>query len=138
VSRADANEVTMLVRAALPQYVVTHEYPGVIAVQLDDKLRWCFGTVNETWGGDLIDHEDNELKHISLEVHSTESFADVCAHAIVDFIGGDVDRRAELERCLRELRCCVGFLNEEGTTCVEQRLSNILGDTADELETYLA
>ena len=141
---ANLSHVTLLARAALPQYVVTHEHPGVVSVWLDDNVRWVFGTANELWGGDLLvkDRDNNDmeetLKSAILPIPSSHEDAETCAIAIVDFITGGTDRHRDLHRCLRELTFCFAMLDDEGTTRDDGCLADVLYYGKQRLEEYLA
>src|SRR5262245_54245036 len=82
-----------LVAGALPEHVVTYEYPGFIQIDLGDATALVFGTVNETINaneltlrGDMWDEGENSAETLALldtDVPSDSTNARAMADAVV-------------------------------------------------------
>ncbi len=73
----------------------TVEYPGFIAIPIEDGRTWCFGTANENWGGDLMTADGSKvITAVDCGVPSTTEDVETVALAILSALAAwDEQRR---------------------------------------------
>jgi hypothetical protein len=85
-------EVVKLIQERAPEWKVTFEFQSNIHVQTPQDGMYVFGTINETWDGDvmLLDGEQGDVlevtDEISTQVSSRSRDAEAIASAIIEAI----------------------------------------------------